>query len=174
MVSKVVDIGLRGLQVCEISATAPGIGFLTALQFLWTLLIMALVGNIIADATSGNPSIINYDMFVAVFAMLSIIFLLASAFTGVMSGTPIPLGLDILNTLFFFCGAVAMSAQLGVHSCSNRVSCISTRLPFKIRGLTTLNSRTTSTATVSPTAQTTDQSAAENHKPQRHSCGSPS
>ncbi|ERF74123.1 hypothetical protein EPUS_06392 [Endocarpon pusillum Z07020] len=99
--------------------TAPGIGFLTALQFLWTLLVMALVGNIIADATSGNPSIINYDMFVAVFAMLSIIFLLASAFTGVMSGTPIPLALDILNTLFFFCGAVAMSAQLGVHSCSN-------------------------------------------------------
>ena len=85
---------------------------------------MALVGNIIADASRGNPSIINYDMFVAVFAMLSLIFLLASAFTGVMSGTPIPLALDILNTLFFFCGAVAMSAQLGVHSCSNEVSSI--------------------------------------------------
>ncbi len=85
---------------------------------------MALVGNIIADATAGNPAIINYDMFVAVFAMLSLFFLIASAFTGVMSGTPIPLALDILNTLFFFCGAVAMSAQLGVRSCNNEVSSI--------------------------------------------------
>jgi Membrane-associating domain len=83
---------------------------------------MALVGNIIADAYAGNPSIINYDMFVAVFSMLSLIFLITSAFTGVMSGTPIPLALDILNTLFFFCGAVAMSAFLGVHSCGNEVS----------------------------------------------------
>lgn len=113
--------------------TTPRIGFLTALQFLWTLLVMALVGSIIADATSGNPSIINYDMFVAVFAMLSIIFLLASAFTGVMSGTPIPLALDILNTLFFFCGAVAMSAQLGVHSCSNAVSYTLKLLVFPLR-----------------------------------------
>ncbi len=90
---------------------------------------MALVGSIIAGAYAGNPSIINYDMFVAVFAMLSLFFLIASAFTGVMSGTPIPLALDVLNTLLFFCGAVAMSAQLGVHSCSNEVSYfLSTRL----------------------------------------------
>lgn len=80
---------------------------------------MALVGNIIAEASAGNPSIINYDMFVVVFSMLSLFFLIASALTGVMSGTPIPLALDILNTLFFFCGAVAMAAQLGVRSCSN-------------------------------------------------------
>lgn len=83
---------------------------------------MALVGDMISDALGGNPSIINYDMFVAVFSMLSLIFLITSAFTGIMSESPIPLALDVLNTLFFFCGAVAMAAQLGAHSCTNTVS----------------------------------------------------
>jgi predicted membrane-bound spermidine synthase len=75
----------------------------------------------IAKAISGNPSIINYVMFVAVFSALSLIFLITSAITGIMSGTPIPLALDLLNTLFFFCAAVALSAELGVHSCSDSV-----------------------------------------------------
>jgi len=102
MVSKVLDLGLRGF------------------EFLWTLLIMALVGNIIADATGGNPSIINYDMFVAVFAMLSLFYLIAVAFNDSFMGHgAIPLALDVLNTLFFFCGAVATAAKLGVHSCGN-------------------------------------------------------
>lgn len=77
----------------------------------------------IADAFNGNPSIINYDMFVAVFAMLSLIYLIAIAFKeDFMGHGAIPLALDLLNTLFFFCGAVAMAAKLGVHSCGNEVS----------------------------------------------------
>jgi hypothetical protein len=32
-----------------------------------------------------------------------------------------PLILDVLNTLFWFCGAVATAAKLGVHSCDNKV-----------------------------------------------------
>jgi hypothetical protein len=32
-----------------------------------------------------------------------------------------PLILDVLNTLFWFCGAVATAAKLGVHSCDNNV-----------------------------------------------------
>lgn len=101
MVSKPVDLGLRGL------------------QFLWTLLILALVGNMIAESIAGDPASINFAMFTAVFSMLSLFFLIASAVKGLMANSPIPLALDILNTLFFFCGAVALSAYLGVHSCNN-------------------------------------------------------
>ena len=83
---------------------------------------MALVGNIIADAFSGNPSVINFDMFVAVFSMLSLFYLILAAWTESAPGHPIiPLALDVLNTLFFFCGAVAMAAKLHVHSCDNKV-----------------------------------------------------
>jgi len=93
---------------------------LRSLEFFWTLLIMALVGNIIADAFNGNPSIINYDMFVAVFGMLSLFYLFLAAWTESAPGHPLlPVILDLLNTLFFFCGAVAMAAKLHVHSCSN-------------------------------------------------------
>jgi hypothetical protein len=102
MVSRVVNLALRGL------------------EFVFTLIIMALVGNMIAEAFAGNPSIINYDMFVAVFGMLSLFYLIATAFNDSFTGHPIlPLALDALNAIFFFCGAVAMAAELGAHSCSN-------------------------------------------------------
>ncbi|KAK8167767.1 marvel domain-containing protein [Phyllosticta citrichinensis] len=101
MASKALNVILRGL------------------QFFWTLLIMALVGSIIADAFSGNPSVINYTMFAAVFAMLSLFYLIPAT---VKDGLGVPLvmmGLDVVNTLFFLCGGIALAAYLGVHSCSN-------------------------------------------------------
>lgn len=86
---------------------------------------MALIGNVIHDATNGNPSLINYDMFVAVFSMLSLFYLIAVAYNDGFAFHPaLPLALDTLNVLFFFCAAVAMAAELGAHSCSNSV-CIS-------------------------------------------------
>ncbi|KAK5061208.1 hypothetical protein LTR84_007750 [Exophiala bonariae] len=103
MVSRVVNLGLRGF------------------EFLCTLIVLALVGNMIASAFAGNPSLINYDMFVAVFGMLSLFYLTAIAFNDSFTGhSIIPVVLDTLNVLFFFCAAVAMAAELGAHSCSNR------------------------------------------------------
>jgi len=93
---------------------------LRALQFLWTLLIISLVGNMIADATAGNPSIVNYTMFVAVFSLLSLFYLIAASVNEGFAIIPIlPTIIDGLNTLFFFVGAIALAAYLGVHSCGN-------------------------------------------------------
>ncbi|KAK3686267.1 hypothetical protein LTR37_019990 [Vermiconidia calcicola] len=93
---------------------------LRALQFFWALLVIALIGDMISDATSGNPSIVNYAMFCAIFAMLSLLYLIPATIKESLTIHPfLPLALDILNTLFWFCGAVAMAAKLGVHSCSN-------------------------------------------------------
>ncbi|KAJ9655646.1 hypothetical protein H2198_005544 [Neophaeococcomyces mojaviensis] len=89
-------------------------------EFLFTLLIMALVGNMIASAVAGNPSLINYDMFVAVFGMLTLFYLIAICFREQFTIHKfVPASLDLLNVLFYFCAAVAMSAELGAHSCSN-------------------------------------------------------
>lgn len=102
MVSKAINIGLRGL------------------EFLWTLLIMAIVGNIISNAYAGNPSVINYDMFVSVFSLLSLFYLIAGTINEKFSFHPlIMVGVDLLNSLFFFCGAIATAAALGARSCSN-------------------------------------------------------
>merc|ERR1711982_17526 len=93
MVSRVINLGLRGL------------------QFLWTLLVMALVGNMIATAFSGNPSSVNYTIFVSVSSMLSLFYLIPTALKPDFSFHPLlAVVLDLLNTLFFFCAAVALAA----------------------------------------------------------------
>lgn len=83
---------------------------------------MALVGNMIATAFAGNPSIVNYDMFVAVFGMLSLFYLIPATFNeGFQFHPALMVGLDVLNTLFFLIGGIATAAYLGVHSCGNAV-----------------------------------------------------
>lgn len=101
MVSKTINIAMRGL------------------QFLWALLIMALVGDMIATSFAGDHSMVNFDMFVAVFAMLSLFYLIAAT---IMESIFVPIAvitLDVLNTVFFLIGGIATAAYLGVHSCSN-------------------------------------------------------
>lgn len=82
---------------------------------------MALVGNMLA--ISSGPSVINYDMFVAVWCMLSLFYLIPATLKEGLAFHPmLPLALDVLNVLFTFCAAVATAAYLGVHSCNNDVS----------------------------------------------------
>lgn len=101
MVSKALDVGLR------------------AFEFFCALIVMALVGNMIATAIAGNPAMVNYDMFVAVFGMLSLLYLLPVALLDRFAFPLAFIVLDALNAIFWFCGAVATAAYLGVHSCSN-------------------------------------------------------
>lgn len=87
---------------------------------------MSLVGNMIASAFAGNPSLVNYDMFVAAFSMLSLFYLIAICFREQFTIHKfVPASLDLLNAIFFFCAAVAMAAELGAHSCSNSVRLLS-------------------------------------------------
>jgi hypothetical protein len=76
----------------------------------------------IASAAHGNPAIVNYDMFVAIFAMGSLLYLVLATFVDRVYQAKVVFGLEALNALFFFCGAVATAAYLGVHSCTNIVS----------------------------------------------------
>lgn len=93
---------------------------LRAVQFVFTLIIMAITGNIIDTAFGGNPSVINYTMFVAVFSMLTLFYAIAICFKEEMTFHKlVPSILDLLNVFFFFCAGVALAAELGVHSCSN-------------------------------------------------------
>lgn len=83
---------------------------------------MALVGNMIQDAFAGNPSIVNYCMFVAVFSMLSLFYLFAAtANEGFALHPLLMLAVDLLNTLFFLIAGIALAAELRVHSCGNEV-----------------------------------------------------
>jgi len=83
---------------------------------------MALTGNMINQWNSGNNGVINYDLFVSIFGMLSLFYLIPASMGDKFALHPLlPLILDVLNLLFWFCGAVATAAELGAHSCSNYV-----------------------------------------------------
>jgi hypothetical protein len=84
---------------------------------------MSLTGNMIASAIGGNPSIVNYVMFVAVISMGSLIYLIAASVNEGFAGHPkLPLGVDILNALLTLIGGIAMAGYLGVNSCNDPVS----------------------------------------------------
>jgi hypothetical protein len=93
---------------------------LRALQFLWTLLIVALVGNMINEAIGGNHSAVNFAMFVSVFSLLSLVYLIAAAIKENFAHPMIMLLLDIINTILFFIAGVVLAAKLRVHSCGNQ------------------------------------------------------
>ncbi|KAL3476855.1 membrane-associating domain-containing protein [Aspergillus californicus] len=89
-------------------------------QFVWTLLIMALIGNLIAEAISGNPATINYVMFVSAFSMFTLLYLVPASISPDWALHPIlPIVLDTLNMIFFLTSAIALAARLECHSCSN-------------------------------------------------------
>lgn len=84
---------------------------------------MALIGNMIATAFAGNPAVVNYDMFVAAFAMFTLLFYLIPVTVKEDLGIPIlTVTLDFLNTIFWLCAGIATAAELTCHSCSNSVS----------------------------------------------------
>lgn len=76
----------------------------------------------IQEAKAGNPSIVNYVIFVAVFAIVSLIYLTLASVKPTFAVSPLLLVLvDGLCTLFFLIGGIALAAKLGVHSCGNQV-----------------------------------------------------
>ncbi|KAF9884492.1 hypothetical protein FE257_001679 [Aspergillus nanangensis] len=102
MVAKAVQIGLR------------------VWEFVFSLLIMALIGNLIDEAFAGNPAVINYTIFVSAFALFTLIYLIPATINPDWAISPfIMVGLDILNMLFFLTCGIALAAKLGCRDCSN-------------------------------------------------------
>ena len=98
------------------------------LELLWAILILALVGHMISTSgwnqiprKGGNASIVNYCMFVGVLTLLSLTYFIPIIFISIHEEYQVlaTIGLDALNVLFYMCGAIAMAALMGVHSCSN-------------------------------------------------------
>ncbi|KAK1144483.1 hypothetical protein N8T08_005356 [Aspergillus melleus] len=89
-------------------------------EFLWTLLIMALIGNMINESFAGNPATVNYTMFVSAFSMFTLLYLAPATFNPDWAIHPIiMIVLDTLNAIFFLTAGIALAARLESHSCSN-------------------------------------------------------
>ncbi|EAU31373.1 conserved hypothetical protein [Aspergillus terreus NIH2624] len=102
MVMRAVQIGLR------------------VWEFVFTLLIMALVGNMIDESFAGNPAVVNYTMFAAAFSMFTLFYLFPSSMNIDWAGHPIiVIIVDLLNMLIFLTAGIALAAKLEAHDCSN-------------------------------------------------------
>ncbi|KAL7274227.1 hypothetical protein RUND412_002883 [Rhizina undulata] len=94
---------------------------LRLLQFLWVLLVLALSGALIEQQTlGGTPTRVNYSIFVAAFAMLTLFYLIPATFMeerlanwGVMAA------LDAVNVVFFLAAGIAVAAELGGGDCGD-------------------------------------------------------
>ena len=93
-----------------------------AFQFLWTLLLTALIGNVIASNHNGPMGSINLAMFTAVLSWLALIYGLVASFVSSLAMPLAMMVLDGLATLFTFITAVVLAARLGAPNCSHIVS----------------------------------------------------
>ena len=104
---------------------------LRAIQLFFGIIVLSMAGALVANQPSGgSPSQINYSVFVGVFGLLSWFYtVIASSFSEDGIGAPIVIIiLDSLNTLFYFCGGIAMAVAMRVHSCGNIVYVITNRI----------------------------------------------
>ncbi|OBT63129.1 hypothetical protein VE03_07824 [Pseudogymnoascus sp. 23342-1-I1] len=92
---------------------------LRGVQFLWILLLTALIGNVLAGKTSDSPPT-NYAMFTIAFCWLVWIYGVAAIFVEAVAIPVVLLILDAFATLFTFIAGVVLAKKLGgAHSCNN-------------------------------------------------------
>ncbi|KAL2071435.1 hypothetical protein VTL71DRAFT_12670 [Oculimacula yallundae] len=101
---------------------------LRSAQFIFTLLTLSLIGNVIDEAFAGNSSRINYAMFVSIIDMAIVLYGFAACFKeGLAFGIVLPI-VDIIATLFTVIAGIVLAAGLHVHSCGNRSYLVSNAL----------------------------------------------
>lgn len=84
---------------------------------LWTFLVTALIGNLIAQGE--RKASLNFTLFVAVLSWIVCLYALASTFVSALGRTIIMLPLDILLVLFTLIDGIVLGAQIGTVNCGD-------------------------------------------------------
>lgn len=92
---------------------------LRALQFLWVLIITALIGNVIASNVNGQMATINFTMFVAVLSWLAVIYGLTASFIESLAIPIVLFALDGAAALFTLIDGIVLAAKLRAVNCSH-------------------------------------------------------
>ncbi|KAF3894539.1 Non-classical export protein Nce102 [Trichophyton interdigitale] len=104
-----------------LDAAKWGSAALRLIQLALAVIVMALIGNMIDDAIHGSSSVVNYNLFVLAFILLSLLYLIPASLSDKIMLHPILMFfIDALCCIFAFCGAIALPARQHVHSCSNK------------------------------------------------------
>ncbi|KAG0639364.1 marvel domain-containing protein [Tuber brumale] len=95
--------------------------FLRLTELTFTTIILGLAGALIEQQfRGGTPTRVNFSIFTAVFAILTLLLYLIPATLFSKIDNPIAsTTLDGLNCVFLLSAGIAMAAQLGGRSCGN-------------------------------------------------------
>lgn len=122
MATRAAQLGLRAWQVRLSQAHPPRTPANQHHQLVFSILIMALIGNMLDNAFSGNPGTVNYAMYTAAFSLFTLFYLVPASVNIDWSGHPIiMIVLDTLNAIFFLASGIALAAKLQCRDCSNSV-----------------------------------------------------
>ena len=89
---------------------------------LWSVLLTALIGNIIATNVNADTTAtvaINFAMFVVVLGWLTSIIGIVAFFTSVVAKPVVQVPFDGLTSLFSFIAGVVLAAKLQAVNCGN-------------------------------------------------------
>lgn len=92
---------------------------LRGIALVWTLLITALIGNVIASNVNGHMVTVNFTMFVAALSWVALLYGLFAIFIESIAVPSALLILDGLATLFTFICAIVLAAELRAPNCGN-------------------------------------------------------
>ncbi|TFB02046.1 Non-classical export protein 2 [Trichoderma ghanense] len=92
---------------------------LRGIALVWTLLITALIGNVIASNVNGHMVTVNFTMFVAALSWVALLYGLLAIFIESIAVPSALLILDGLATLFTFICAIVLAAELRAPNCGN-------------------------------------------------------
>lgn len=92
------------------------------LELLWTLLLTALIGNVIAtniDSPGLATAAVNFTMFIAIISWIACIYGIVAFFVESLARPVAMIFFDGLVVLFAFIDAIVLAAKLRVTSCGN-------------------------------------------------------
>lgn len=95
---------------------------LRGLELLWTLLLTAIIGNVIAlniDAVGSATAAVNLSMFVAIISWIAVIYGLTAFFVSSLARPVAMIFCDGMVVLFGFIAAIVLAAKLRVINCSS-------------------------------------------------------
>lgn len=92
---------------------------LRAVQFIWVLLITALIGNVIALNINGQMETVNFTMFVCALSWIAVLYGLLASLIEALAIPIVLLVLDGLATLFTFIDAIVLASELRAPNCSH-------------------------------------------------------
>jgi hypothetical protein len=92
---------------------------LRGIALVWTLLITALIGNVIAANVNGHMVSLNFTIFVASLSWVALLYGLFATFIESIAYPAALLFLDGAATLFTFICAIVLAAELRAPNCGN-------------------------------------------------------